>query len=123
MVRLIPEEPAFTTASERQVWERLRDGLASNCILMTNVRLTDQDKDHEADLVVLIPESGIVVLEVKGGAVWHTEGGWWIRRGAAPERCWPVDQARDSKHALRRYVEQDPRWSGRGHVAWGHGVV
>ena len=123
MVRLVPEEPAFTTPSERQVWERLRDGLPPNCILMANVRLTDQDKDHEADLVVLIPESGIVVLEVKGGSVWHDEGGWWIRRGEGDERCWPVDQARDTKYALRRYVEQDPRWGGRGHVAWGHGVV
>ncbi len=123
MAKTVPEDPTFTTGSERQVWERLRDGLGPNCVLMANVRLTDEDKDHEADLVVLMPEAGILVLEVKGGAVWHDEGGWWIRRGDAGERCWPVDQARDAKYAIRRYVESDPRWGGRGHVAWAHGVV
>ncbi len=120
--RCIPEEPTFTTHSEREVWERLRDSLPPDCVLMANVRLTDQDKDHEADLVVLMPEMGILVLEVKGGSVWRDETGWWIRR-AKTERCFPVDQARDSKHALRTYVEQDPRWGSRGHVAWSHGVV
>lgn len=121
--RCIPEQPTFTTASEREVWERLRTGLGPSDILLANVRLTDQDKDHEADLVLLMPELGILVLEVKGGAVWHDEGGWWVRRGEKDERCWPVDQARDAKYALRRYVEHDPRWGGRGHVAWSHGVV
>ena len=105
------------------MWQRLRDGLGPDCVLMANVRLTDEDKDHEADLVVLMPEAGVLVLEVKGGAVWHDEGGWWIRRGEVDERCWPVDQARDAKYAIRRYVESDPRWGGRGHVAWSHGVV
>ncbi|MCW2764937.1 MAG: Nuclease-related domain protein, partial [Nocardioides sp.] len=38
-------------------------------------------------------------------------------------RIFPVDQARDSKHPIRRYVESDPRWGTRGHVAWAHGVV
>mgnify|MGYP000754750862 CR=1 FL=1 len=121
--RCVPETPTFVTGSEQQVWERLRDGLGPDCVLMANVRLTDEDKDHEADLVVLMPEAGVLVLEVKGGAVWHDEGGWWIRRGEVDERCWPVGQARDAKYAIRRYVESDPRWGGRGHVAWSHGVV
>ncbi|GAB2755509.1 ATP-binding domain-containing protein [Nocardioides salsibiostraticola] len=120
--RCVPEEPTFATSSEREVWERLRDSLPSDCVLMANLRLTDQTKDHEADLVVLIPEAGILILEVKGGAVWHNESGWWIRR-AEDQRCYPVDQARDAKYALRTYVEHDPRWGGRGHVAWSHGVV
>lgn len=123
MVRLIPEEPRFTTTSEREVWERLRDGLGADDVLVANLRLTDQDKDHEADLVVLMPELGILVLEVKGGSVWHDETGWWVRRSGVDVRCWPVDQARDAKHAIRRYVESDPRWGSRGHVAWSHGVV
>ena len=122
MTRLVPEEPTFVTASEREVWERLRDGLGPDDVLMSGVRLTDEDKDHEADLVVLMPDVGMVVLEVKGGSVWHDEGGWWIKR-AQETRIHPVDQARDAKHAIRRYVESDPRWGTRGHVAWAHGVV
>ena len=124
MVTLIPEEPTFTTTSERVVWERLRDGLGPDDVLLANLRLTDEDKDHEADLVVLMPDDGILVLEVKGGSVWHDEQGWWIRRrrqGRATVD--PVDQARDAKYALRAYVERDPRWGSRRRVAWAHGVV
>jgi len=123
MVTLVPQEPSFQTTSEREVWDRLRDHLGPDDVLMANVRLTNQDKDFEADLVVLMPEAGILVLEVKGGPVWHDEGGWWIKRGEQHQRIHPVDQAREAKYALREYVEHDPRWGGRGHVAWAHGVV
>ncbi|GAA4129695.1 ATP-binding domain-containing protein [Nocardioides fonticola] len=121
--RSIPEHPTFVTGSEEKVWRRACESLPPGSIVLPNLRLTDQTKDHEADLVVLVPEAGVVVLEVKGGAVWHDEGGWWIRRGGIDECCYPVDQARDAKHALRRYVEADPRWGSRGQIAWAHGVV
>ena len=42
MVQLIPADPQFTTTSEREVWERLRDGLRSDDVLRANVRLTDE---------------------------------------------------------------------------------
>ena len=67
MVQLIPEQPQFTTTSEQEVWRRLRDGLGPDDVLIANLRLTDETKDHEADLVVLMPDLGIVVIEVKGG--------------------------------------------------------
>ncbi len=123
MVRLIPEEPRFTTTSERLVWETLRDQLGDDDVLLANLRLTDEDKDHEADVVVLLPDIGFLVLEVKGGSVWHDETGWWVKRSGAPERIHPVDQARDTKYAMRQFVESDPRWGTRGHVVWAHGVV
>lgn len=122
MVRLIPEEPAFTTASEQQAWERLRDGLGPDDVLIANLRLTDGVKDHEADLVVLMPEVGILVLEVKGGSVWY-DAGWWIKRRGRDCRIHPVDQARGSKYALRTFVERHPRWGSRRRVAWAHGLV
>ena len=122
MVILVPEQPTFTTASEREVWERLRDGLGPDDVLMANLRLTDEDKDHEADLVVLMPDIGVLVLEVKGGSVWYDETAGGSGGMGGTTAIHPVDQVRDAKYALRRYVEQDPRWS-RGRVAWAHGVV
>src|SRR5690606_31515061 len=71
MPRLIPTDPQFTTASEQEVWTLLRDGLGPDDVLIANLRLTDETKDHEADLIALMPDVGIVVIEVKGGAVWH----------------------------------------------------
>ena len=123
MVRLIPEQPAFTTASEQAVWERLRDQLGHDDVLLANQRLTDEDKDHEADLVVFLPDVGVVVLEVKGGSVWHADGGWWTRRHGRDTSIDPVEQARRTKYAFKSFVETHPRWGGRGGRAWAHGVV
>jgi hypothetical protein len=122
MVRLIPEEPTFTTTSERAVWERLRSSLGDDDVLIANLRLTDERKDHEVDLVVLMPDIGIVALEVKGGSVWWDDG-WRIKRRGREAVIHPVDQARDVKYALRGYVEADPRWGSRTRVAWAHAVV
>lgn len=122
MVRLIPEEPTFATTSEQAVWERLRASLGDDDVLIANLRLTDERKDHEADLVVLMPDVGVVALEVKGGSVWWDDG-WRIMRRGREAVIHPVDQARDVKYALRGYVEGDPRWGSRTRVAWAHAVV
>ncbi|WP_439937056.1 NERD domain-containing protein [Nocardia sp. N13] len=122
MVRLIPEEPTFATTSEQAVWERLRASLGDDDVLIAHLRLTDERKDHEADLVVLMPDVGVVALEVKGGSVWWDDG-WRIMRRGREAVIHPVDQARDVKYALRGYVEGDPRWGSRTRVAWAHAVV
>ena len=120
--RCIPEAPLFVNDAERVVWERLRDGLGPDDVLLANLRLTDGTKDHEADLIVLMPDVGIIVLEVKGGTIRYDEG-WWQRRSRQDQRIDPVKQARESKYAARDYVAADPRWGSRTYVAWGHGVV
>ncbi|MDT9592646.1 NERD domain-containing protein/DEAD/DEAH box helicase [Nocardioides zeae] len=122
MPLLLPEDPQFTTESERLVWERLRTVLGPDDVLIANLRLTDETKDHEVDLVVLMPDVGCLTLEVKGGSVWY-DGGWWLKRRGRDVRVHPVDQARNAKFALREYVAHDPRWGSRTHVAWAHGVV
>ena len=123
MPRLIPTDPQFTTASEQEVWTLLRDGLGPDDVLIANLRLTDETKDHEADLIALMPDVGIVVVEVKGGAVWHEDGHWWIRRHAGPTVIDPATQALTTKYAVRSYVAHDERWATRHHVAWAHAVV
>jgi hypothetical protein len=122
MPRLIPESPTFTTTSEQAVWERLRDSLGDDDVLIANLRLTDERKDHEVDLVVLMPDIGLVTVEVKGGSVWWDDG-WRIMRRGHEATIHPVDQARDAKYALRTYVERDERWGSRTRVAWSHAVV
>lgn len=123
MVQLVPPDPQFANSTERAVWERLRDTLGPDDVLLANLRLTDERKDHEADLVVLMPDIGAIVLEVKGSSVWYDDGSWWIQRRGRPTRIHPVDQARDAKYSLRHYVEHDPRWGSRSRIAWAHGVV
>lgn len=104
------------------MWALLRDQLGSDAVLIANQHLTTEDRDYEADLVVLVPDYGVVVLEVKGGSVWYDEG-WIQTRGGEAHGIHPVDQARDAKYALRTYVENHPAWGSRTRVRWAHGVV
>ncbi len=124
--RLIPAEPAFANHTEREVWERLAAQLGEDDVLVANLRLTDEVQDHEADLVVLMPDAGIVVVEVKGGSVKVDEQGrWWQHGGGGSRTIDPVGQARRAKHAIRAYVQTDPRWrdSSLSRVRWSHAVV
>ena len=122
--RLIPEHPKFETTTEREVWEVLQAGLGPDDVLMANLRLTDEVKDHEADIVAIIAGAGVVVVEVKGGTV-GVVGGQWRQSGNDKRRFDPVDQARTTKYAIRKYVESDPRWrnSSRKRIRWAHSVA
>ncbi|MGO4360528.1 NERD domain-containing protein [Terrabacter sp. RAF57] len=119
------EGARFAHESERLVWERLASGVAEGTVLLPNIRLTSQRKDHELDVVVLMPDVGVVVVEVKGGSVSvDAQGHWWSGGGARRSRVRPVEQCRDGKYALRDFVEADPRWKNRrSRVRFGHAVV
>ena len=121
--RSVPVSPTFVTVSEHEVWLRAVRQL-DGCTLLANFRLSDRHKDHEVDLVALMPDSGIVTVEVKGSHVWYdAHQGWLIQRDGKPQRIDPVGQARDACYALRNYVEADPRWGSRGRLRWGHHIV
>lgn len=125
MAQCIPPNPAFATESERQVWELLRTQLGGDALIVANLRVTDRKKDHELDLLVVIPGAGAIVVEVKGGNVWHDGQTWCQRRRGEVAAIYPVDQARDGRYAVRSYVERDPRWrdTSRSRIRWGHAVV
>ena len=89
----------------------LQSQLAKNEILLTNVRITDPTEgDVEIDVVVLFPDLGAAIIEVKGGRVEYLHGQWTTSRGNYQRRIHPVAQARKGKHALRRYLDRQPDW-------------
>lgn len=115
-------KPTFTTESERHVWQTLTDAMPPDWQVVANVRLMTERRDHEVDLVVLIPDAGIVVAEVKGGSVYYEDGGWWLTSGGQTRSIDPMGQVSDGLYELRRYVEEDPRWSG-GRVRWTKALI
>ncbi len=125
MARCLPENPRFATGSEELVWRHLAEQLTDDALLVAGQRVTDHAKDHELDLLVVVPGAGVVAVEVKGGEVWCANGSWWQRRSGRSQRIDPVGQVRAAKYALRQYVEADPRWraAGRSRLRWAHVVV
>lgn len=121
----IPNDPQFATESEREVWQRLLKQGHDDWTVLANVRLTDEKKDHELDLIVLMPDVGVVVVEVKGGDLRVEDGDWVIGSGKGRRVVHPVDQGRDGKYALRSYIERDPRWksTSRTRVRFGHAIA
>lgn len=117
------ETPQFEHESERLVWLRLAATVTPETVLVPNLRLTSERKDHELDLVVLMP--GIVVVEVKGGSVSVDEQGrWWSGGRGHRHPVRPVEQCREGKYVLREFVEKDARWrSKHSRVRWGHAIV
>ena len=109
---LIPPVPAFQTDSERLVWSQLADTLEPGEVLFHGLRFTDaRDGDIEIDLLLLSPERGAAIVEVKGGLVQYKEGEWTLStNGGSSRRIHPVEQARRAKHALRRYLDRCPEW-------------
>ena len=112
--RLIPAEPDFVAPAEKVVWQHLRDQLPDDAFLGANIGLQSHDDFYEADVVVGLPGFGFAVIEVKGGAVAHTDDGWVQFTPRGPRTMDPAKQANRGKRLLDSYVQQ------RG---WSHGPI
>lgn len=110
-----PEHPVFKSSAEQQVWERLRADLPDHAYLLSNVALTDDEGDYEADFVVVWPGIGVANIEVKGGLVQRHSQDYWTSldgKGELHEINPPVQISRNHR-VIARYVES--HWS-RGKV-------
>lgn len=106
-----PPDPRFETASEALVWSTLREQLRDGDVMLHGVRFSDpRAGDVEADILLLLPDLGAVVIEVKGGQVSYADGQWHTSYGGISRRIHPIDQARRAKHAVRRFLDRQPGW-------------
>jgi len=101
-----------STGSEDHIRALIRQQLRPQEVLLEGIRFTDpRHGDLEVDFIVLIPGSGIAVIEVKGGDITLKNGQWSAKYGNINRRINPIEQARRAKHALRRYLDRQPEWS------------
>lgn len=91
MAQMIPPMATQGTKSpgEIEVFERLRDDPAtSNWIVLHSLDIAAHQTQQagEADFVVLVPNYGVLCLEVKGCRSLRRENGWWARRQGGKTR-------------------------------------
>jgi hypothetical protein len=98
----LPEQPEFSTESERKVWTLLRDQLGPGDLLIANQRVTDRFKDYEVDLAAVMPGAGVVVIEVKGSTIRCKDGHWLQPWDNGLKEIHPVRQVIQAKYASGR---------------------
>ncbi len=84
-------------------------------------------KDGEADFVIVHPDLGLLVLEVKGGRIEYDGTTWqWYsvdREGQRWEIKDPVEQARRSRYTLIDKFNELPGWDKQRFLTTGHAVA
>lgn len=122
MARMYPalEGPALESLSSRaeaKFYVACRDQLPGTTLVVHSLALIrlgadGSRKDAEADFVIIDPNRGIVVVEVKGGAIdFDPASGKWSSTGRSGRHQIkdPFRQAMVQKHALLAYLRDDPR--------------
>lgn len=125
MARMIPDVPSTSerfqkSTGEAEVYTALR-ALPEPIVvihgLWTLTRHEDQDQpaQGEADFVILDPSRGMLVVEVKGGAVRYDPGTdqWSLRvqRGRERRMSDPAKRAEDRLRDLRKKLKDDQGWA------------
>jgi uncharacterized protein YbaR (Trm112 family) len=120
MATMYPQFPrycGFRSDAERLVYGVLAHQMPDQCIVLFGVRLLVRDGpdeiDAEADFIIVEPECGVLVLEIKGGGIRRdARTGQWFsldRRGEQHAIGNPIEQARRTRYALARKLKEGPR--------------
>lgn len=129
---MIPRDVRFEKShAERRVFEALRDALPGSYTVLHHVpwvhrRRSGGAYDGEADFVIVHPQRGVLVLEVKGGGIRYeaSTSTWYTTPRRGSERRLhrdPFEQASDSKYKLRHWLRELPGWQ-RARESFGHAV-
>ena len=79
-------------------------------------------RDGEADFVIVHPDMGVIILEVKGGDISYdpNEGQWYTTSGIKIKD--PVEQGRRNHYALLDQLRNLPGWDNSRYINIGHAV-
>lgn len=124
MARMIPaltneQLRAFRSRAEARFYEACRDQLPADVVVIHSANWIYRDtrgklREGEADFTILVPQAGVLVVEVKGGGVAFDAGtGNWSsvdREGQRHEIKDPFKQASGERHALLDQLTGHPMW-------------
>lgn len=110
-------EPRDGRLGEHAVWQQLRDELPDGTTLLYDVKVPSGPDGRQVDLLVLWPDVGIAVVEVKGGAVSCDRGRWTSHRnGDAKPIDNPMEQVATARHELCRFLTEAGYAAARARV-------
>lgn len=108
----------FAHDGERRAFERFREELGPRgWAIAHNLYVARREErgsfTHELDLLLLHPQRGMVMVEVKCGRVERTPDGSWLQNGE-PMRKPPESQASRAIYELRDVLKDHPLWQRLG---------
>ena len=108
----------FAHDGERRAFERFREELTpQGWVIAHNLYVARREErgthTHELDLLLLHPQRGMVMVEVKCGRVERTAEGSWLQNGS-PMRKPPDLQATKAIYELRDVLKDHPLWERLG---------
>ena len=111
MARMMPAFcPDDAPPGEKAVYVELQgDDHTSDWIVLHSLGIADHVRqvEGEADFVVIVPNTGILVIEVKSHlSIDRRSDGTWKLGNDAPTSRGPFQQASEAKHSLREYLER-----------------
>jgi hypothetical protein len=110
----VPTEPRWAPESspaERTLWRWCVEQLPDRVLVLPQVAMTvgtsGRVEEAEADLVLIDPDHGVTVVEVKGGTLSYdaTRAVWRRLEGGSREVRDPVNQAKRARSVLRNAVQ------------------
>lgn len=128
MPRMFPERLHVETRShaERTLYNAFQSQLANEYVVFHSVAWLARDtrsgaRDGEADFVIAHPTKGLVILEVKGGAIRYdgAAGQWYSGSHLIKD---PFEQAKGNKYSLLQKLKDLPYWRAR-RINIGHAVA
>ena len=110
MAKMIPNWIDSDSSGEKRVFRLLKnDPDTEDWTVLHSLMLSKRGKKPygEIDFVIIIPNEGIVCLEVKGGGISVKDGDWFSedRHGETHPIKNPFAQARESMFGLKDYIE------------------
>lgn len=115
MARMIPPEvdPSCSSPGEREIFRRLRDDPnTKDWLVLHSLDIAHHVRQvsGEADFLIVVPNKGVLCLEVKACAnLKRRDGAWFYGPDPSPDYRGPFRQASEAMHSLRRrLVERRP---------------
>lgn len=106
MARLIPPVfPDSAAPGEQSVYRKLAaDQTTDDWIVLHSLNIAEhvRNPEGEADFVVIAPELGVLVIEVKSHEHFTFEDGVWKLGNQAPTTRGPFKQASEAMHSIRK---------------------